>query len=106
MASPTGLQQLHFVLIPLMCPGHLIPMVDMVQAPAIINRDIQSGLPIRILKRRFPCVEAGLPEGCENMDALPSPKLSKNFFDAARVVAAANREVLGRDKSSPELHYF
>ncbi|XP_031276263.1 UDP-glycosyltransferase 73C1-like [Pistacia vera] len=121
MASPTGLQQLHFVLIPLMCPGHLIPMVDMarllvehgvmvtlittplnaIRFEAIINRDIQSGLPIRILKLRFPCVEAGLPEGCENMDALPSPKLSKNFFDAARVLQQPIEKFLEETSPAP-----
>ncbi|KAL5809629.1 hypothetical protein ACOSQ3_030320 [Xanthoceras sorbifolium] len=50
----------------------------------IISRDIESGLPIQLLQIRFPWAEVGLPEGCENLAALPSRELSKNFFDALR----------------------
>ncbi|XVF07800.1 hypothetical protein REPUB_Repub06bG0171000 [Reevesia pubescens] len=98
---PSQFYELQFVLIPLMCPGHLIPMVNMgrllaqhgvtvtivttplnaVRFKSIIDRDIASGIQIRLLQLRFPCVEVGLPEGCENIDALPSRLLSKNFMD-------------------------
>ena len=113
--------KLHFVLIPLMCPGHLVSMVDMgrllaqhsvtvtifttplnaVRFKSIIDRDITSGIQIRLLQLRFPCIAAGLPEGCENVDALPSRLLSKNFMDAVGMLQQPLEQSLKETQPKP-----
>ncbi|XP_062223737.1 UDP-glycosyltransferase 73E1-like [Phragmites australis] len=89
----------HFVLVPMMAAGHAGPMLDMARAlagrgalvtfvttplnlPRIGRAPGDAALTIRFLPLRFPCAEAGLPEGCESADAIPCLGLLKNFHDA------------------------
>nr|KJB47380.1 hypothetical protein B456_008G023800 [Gossypium raimondii] len=100
--------KLHVLFFPFMGHGHMIPMVDMTKLFAMrgvkttivttplnvpfisstIERSKNSGFDIHLKVLNFPCVEAGLPEGCENFDSIPSSQgvnldMIAKFFKAA-----------------------
>ncbi|KAG4180601.1 hypothetical protein ERO13_A10G174833v2 [Gossypium hirsutum] len=113
--------QPHFVLIPCMCQGHLIPMVDIARLlvergvivtvittpknaarfSSSINGAIKSGLAIHVKQLGFPAAEVGLPEGCETIDILPSMELMSRFFAAVSLLQQPVERMLEELKSRP-----
>ncbi|KAL4347571.1 hypothetical protein GQ457_17G011350 [Hibiscus cannabinus] len=107
IVDSTEIPQLHVVFLPFMGHGHMIPMVDMTKLFATsgvkttivttplsvpfvwttIERSKNSGIDIDIKVLKWPCVEAGLPEGCENLESIPTSHgvrwdMIRNFFTA------------------------
>ncbi|KAK9942040.1 hypothetical protein M0R45_007730 [Rubus argutus] len=101
----------HIFLFPFLAHGHMIPVSDMAKlfashgvkttivttpqnalrfAKTTQSRKPTSGFEIEIEIKtiEFPCEEAGLPKGCENLDLLPSPELVDNFLKASRLLQA------------------
>ncbi|XP_052173751.1 UDP-glycosyltransferase 73C3-like [Diospyros lotus] len=116
-------QDLHFVLIPMMSQSYLIPSTDfakllaqqqgvtvsIITTPlnaarfqAMIDRARStSKLNIQLLPIRFPCREAGLPEGCENLDSLTSRSLVKQFFMATYMLQDPVEKLLAAMQPQP-----
>uniref|UniRef100_A0A0E0M605 Glycosyltransferase N-terminal domain-containing protein n=1 Tax=Oryza punctata TaxID=4537 RepID=A0A0E0M605_ORYPU len=100
---------LHFLLVPLVAQGHIIPMVDvarllagrgarvtLVTTPvnaarnrAVVEGARRDGLAVELAEIAFPGQEFGLPEGVENMDQLVDLTMYLGFFKAVWKMEAA-----------------
>ncbi|KAK2380631.1 scopoletin glucosyltransferase [Trifolium repens] len=107
-------QSLHIFFFPFLAHGHIIPTVDMaklfaekgVKATIIttplnkpfisksIEKSIISGHNIHIQTINFPCIEAGLQNGCENIDSIPSLEFFSTFFKATNLLQEPLEELL------------
>ncbi|KAI4364241.1 hypothetical protein MLD38_020360 [Melastoma candidum] len=111
----------HFLLVPLMAQGHMIPMFDiarlfasrgvkvtLVTTPAnasrftsVAARSIAAGLDIRVVELEFPVAKAGLPDGCENLDTIPSPEMAGKFLEATEFLRQPFEELFSRLEPRP-----
>ncbi|XVF67540.1 hypothetical protein PTKIN_Ptkin10aG0129500 [Pterospermum kingtungense] len=111
--------QVHVFFFPFLAQGHMIPTADMAKMFAnrgvkttiittpvnasffskTIKRSKESGIDIGIKTLKFPALEVGLPEGCENVDLIPSsqeggPNLLNKLFMAAAMLEEPLEQLL------------
>ncbi|XP_015971306.1 scopoletin glucosyltransferase [Arachis duranensis] len=110
---------LHIFFFPFLSHGHMIPVVDMAKLFAsrgvkstIVTTPVNASLiskaigkskthnnnNIHIETIEFPCSKAGLPEGCENGDLIPSPDKFPVFFLATRLLQEPFEKLLLQHK--------
>uniref|UniRef100_A0A453EAG8 Glycosyltransferase n=1 Tax=Aegilops tauschii subsp. strangulata TaxID=200361 RepID=A0A453EAG8_AEGTS len=109
-------EELHFVLVPLVAPGHIIPMVDVarllaargprvtvVTTPvnaarnrATVDGARRAGLAVEFVELPFPCAQLGLPEGVETIDQMTGlePAMCLRFFQGIWKIAEPLEEYL------------
>ncbi|KAI4295678.1 hypothetical protein L6164_035695 [Bauhinia variegata] len=107
--------QLHIFFFPYLAHGHIIPMTDMARlfvargvrativttplnslfiSKAIAKRKTDPDNRINIKTIKFSSAEAGLPEGCERADSIPSPALAIDFFKATEMLQEPLEQLL------------
>lgn len=109
--------QLHVHFLPVMAPGHMIPLVDMARQFAkhcvkvtiittprnaskfskTIQKDRELGSDISIRTTEFPCKEVGLPEGCENLASTTSLEMTLKFIQALYLLQLPIEQLLEED---------
>jgi len=113
-------QPLHIFFFPFLAHGHMIPSVDMAKSFAekgvkatiittplnapfffkAIGKSKTNGNDIHIQTIQFPSAKAGLPDGCENVDSIPSLDLLQAFFMATGLLQDQLEQLLLKQRPS------
>ncbi|KAK1311595.1 UDP-glycosyltransferase 73C3 [Acorus calamus] len=106
MKGPNNPEDLHFLLLPFMAPGHMLPMSDIAVLLALRGASVTLiTTPLNAARLRptlshhhplislvalpfLPAPDSGLPDGCESFDALPSRDHEPAFFRATESLLA------------------
>ncbi|KAF7811007.1 scopoletin glucosyltransferase-like [Senna tora] len=110
--------KLHIFFFPFLAHGHIIPTIDIAKLFAsrgikitivttplnlpLLTTSLEThkshGHIITIKTIPFPSEEAGLPQGCENADTIPSPSLFYAFFNATKLLQQPLEQLLLEDR--------
>ncbi|CAJ1939535.1 unnamed protein product [Sphenostylis stenocarpa] len=110
--------RLHIFFFPFLAHGHMIPTVDLAKSFAekgvkatvittprnapfvskVIGTSKSNDNRIHIQTIEFPSTAAGLPEGCENIDSVPSPDLIHTFYMAATLLQDPLEQLLLKER--------
>ncbi|KAJ3679760.1 hypothetical protein LUZ60_017771 [Juncus effusus] len=121
MTSTRNEKMPHFVIVPLVAQGHMIPMVDMacllaergvrvsyITTPAnvarikpLVRQENESSISIQFVELPFPSAQYGLPEGVESIEFL-SKENGLSFFRAVYSLAEALEHFLGNLDRQPD----
>ncbi|CAD5175333.1 unnamed protein product [Musa acuminata subsp. malaccensis] len=75
--------------------------INAARTDAVISQAKRVGLPTDFVEPPFPCTKVGVPEGCENVDLLPSMSSLQPFFTATSVLHQPLKQHFQAQRQAP-----